>query len=62
MHFTVIDLISRFTPLPQGHQYALAVIDMLTYVAYHYLQKKLTKLVQAYLVNVYSKFGGLNRI
>ena len=29
MHFTVIDLIGKFKPSPQGHQYALTAIDML---------------------------------
>ena len=30
MHFIAIDLIGMCKPLPEGHQYALTVIGMLT--------------------------------
>ena len=30
MHLIAMDFIGEFTPLPQGHQYALTVINMLT--------------------------------
>ena len=43
MHFTVMDLIGKCKLSPQGYQYALTVIDMLTTGAYYYLQRKLMK-------------------
>ena len=30
MHFTEMDLIGKFKPTPQGHQYTLTVTDMVT--------------------------------
>ena len=30
MHFIVMDLVGKFKPSPQGHQYAITVKNMLT--------------------------------
>ena len=65
MHFIVIDLKGfRFKPLPQGHQYTLTVIDMLTNYTccIPLVTKEPDRVVQAYLVNVYSQFDGSQKI
>ena len=49
---------------PQGHQYALNIIDMLMYFTWciPLFTKEADKVVYAYLVNVYSMFGGSHTI
>ena len=59
MHFVVMDLKGKFNPLPQGCQYALTIIDMLTHytccIPLH--TKEADEAVHIYLHNVYLKFG-----
>ena len=65
MQFISIDLIGEFhPPTSRKHRYALTVICMLTgYVFYVPLKNKTAEEVtQAYIDNVYSKFGGSLRI
>ena len=65
MQFISIDLIGEFHPLSQqGHRYALTVICMHTsYVFCIPLKTKTAEEVaQAYLLHVYSKFGGSEKI
>ena len=64
VHFIVMDLIDKFTLLPQGHYSALTVIDMLTnYMWFIPLcTKEADRVVHAYLAYVYSMFDGLHRI
>ena len=59
-----MDFIGTFKLLPQEHQYALTVIDMLTnYTWYMPLFKKEAEDIgHAYIVNMYSTFGGLHKI
>ena len=59
MHFSIMDLISTFKSLPQRHQYALTVIDMLNNCTWCILlyTKEADKVMHAYLFQVYSKFG-----
>ena len=56
MHFIAMDLIGKFKPSSQGHQYALTVNDMLTNYTWCMLlfTEEADKVVHAYLVNVYS--------
>ena len=61
MQFISMDSIGEFhPPTSRKHQYALTVIRMLTgYVFCVPLKTKTTEVVlQAYIDNVYSKFGG----
>ena len=61
MHFISMDLIGEFHPLTsRKHRYALTVICMLTgYVFCVPLKTKAAEeVMQAYIDNVYSKFGG----
>ena len=53
-----------FKPSPQRHQHALTNIDMLKIYACCILlfTREINKVVHAYLVNVYSKFGGLHKM
>ena len=65
MEFISIDLISEFYPPSiSGHKYALTVICMLTgYVFCIPLRtKQASEVVQAYIDNVYAKFGGSLKI
>ena len=59
LQFISMDLIGECHP-PTKHRYALAVICMLTgYVFYVPLKTKMAEdIIQAYIDNVYSKFGG----
>ena len=59
-----MDLIGKFKLSPQGHQYAFGVIDMLkNYTLCLLLHiKQSNEVVHSYLANVYSKFGGSNKI
>ena len=62
MKFISIDLIGEFhPPTSRKHRYALTVICMLTgYVFCVPLKTKaIEEVIQAYIDNVYSKFGGL---
>ena len=61
MHFISMDLIGKFhPPTSRKHRYALTVICMLTgYVFCVPLKTKAAEeVIQAYIDNVYSKFGG----
>ena len=61
MQFISMDLIGEFhPPTSRKHRYALTVICMLTgYVFCVHLKTKTAKeVIQAYIHNVYSKFGG----
>ena len=64
MHFIAMDLIGKFKPLPQGHQYALVLIDVLANYTWciALYTKEADKEAHVYLVNIYSKFGGLHKI
>ena len=65
MQFISMDLIGEFhPPTTKGNRYALTVICMLTgYVFCIPLKTKTTKeVLQAYINNVYSKFGGSIKI
>ena len=65
MEFISIDLIGEFyPPSKSGHKYALTVICMLTgYVFCIPLKtKQASEVVQAYIGNVYAKFGGSLKI
>ena len=59
MHFIVMDLIGKFKPLPHWHWYSLTVIDILINYTGCILvfMKEADKVVHAFFVNVYSKFG-----
>ena len=65
MQFISMDLIGEFhPPTTKGNRYALTVICMLTgYVFYISLKTKTAEeVLQAYVDNVYSKFGGSMKI
>ena len=65
MEFISMDLIGEFyPPTKSGHKYALTVICMLTgYVFCIPLRtKQASEVVQAYIDNVYAKFGGSLKI
>ena len=65
MEFISMDLIGEFYPLSKsGHKYALTVICMLTgYVFCIPLKsKQANEVLQAYIDNVYAKFGGSLKI
>ena len=65
MEFISMDLIGEFYPLSKlGHKYALTVICMLTgYVFCIPLKcKQANEILQAYIDNVYAKFGGSLKI
>ena len=65
MEFISMDLIGEFyPPSKSGHKYALTVICMLTgYVFCIPLKsKQANEVLQAYIDNVYTKFGGLLKI
>ena len=65
MQFISVDLIGEFhPPMSRKHQYALTVICMLTgYVFCIPLKTKTAEeVIQAYINNVYSKFGGSLKI
>ena len=65
MHFISMDLIGEFyPPSGQGHRYALTVICMHTsYVFCIPLKSKTAQeVVQEYLLHLYSKFGGSEKI
>ena len=64
MHFIAIDLIGTFKPSPQGHQYVLTVINMITNCTWCMLlfTKETNEVVHAYLVHMYSKFCGSHEI
>ena len=65
MEFISMNLISEFyPPSKSGHKYALTVVCMLTgYVFCILLRTKLaSEVVQAYIDNVYAKFGGSLKI
>ena len=64
MHFTTMDLIGTFEVSPQGHQYALTVIDMLMNSTWCMLlfTKEANEVLHAYLVSVYSTFSGSHMI
>ena len=65
MEFISMDLISEFYPPSKyGHKYALTVICMLTgYVFCIPLKtKQASEVVQAYIDNVYARFGGSLKI
>ena len=64
MHFIVMDLVGKFKPSYEGHQYALTVINMLANYKWCILlfTKEAKELVHTYLVNVYSKSGGPHKI
>ena len=59
MHFIAMDLIGKFKPSSQDHQYALTAIDMLkNYTMCMLLHTTdCNEVVHAYLVNIYLKFG-----
>ena len=59
-----MDLINKFKPLPQGHQNALTVINMLTnYIWCIPLHtKEADQVVHAYMVNIYLTFDGSHNI
>ena len=60
MHFISMDHVGEFPPSSKEHQYALTVICILTgYVFCIPLKTKTAEeVMQAYIDNVYSKFGG----
>ena len=59
-----MDLIGKFKPSSQGHQCAHMVIDILMnytwWIPFH--TKEAEKVMHTYVVNVYSKLGGSNKI
>ena len=60
-----MDLIGEFhSPSKIGHRYALTIICMLTGYVFCVLLKTKTdgEVIQAYIDNVYAKFGGLHKI
>ena len=60
-----MDLIGEFYPqTSKGHRYALTVVDMLTGFIFCALlrSKKAKEIVQAYLDEVYCRFGGSRKI
>ena len=60
-----MDLIGEFyPPMSKGHQYALTIVDMLTGFIFCALlkSKKAEEIVQAYLNEVYYRFGGPRKI
>ena len=60
-----MDLIGEFyPPMSKGHQYALTVVDMLTGFLFcaSLKNKKAEEIVQAYLNEVYYRFGGSRKI
>ena len=64
MQFISMDLIGEFhLPTSKGKRYALTIICMLTgYVFCIPLRTKTTEVLQAYIDNMYSKFGGSLKI
>ena len=64
IYFIAMDFIGNFKVTAQGHQYALTVIDVLTNYAccLPLFTKEADKVMHAYLVNMYSMFGGLHKI
>ena len=65
MEFISMDLIDElYTPSRSGHKYALTVLCMLTgYVFCIPLKtKQANEVLQAYIDNVYAKFGGSLKI
>ena len=65
MEFICMDLIGEFYPLTsKGHQYALTVMDMLTGFIFcsPLKSKRVEEVVQAYLNEVYYRFGGSRKI
>ena len=65
MEFISMDLIGEFhPPSQQGHRYALTVICMHTSYVFCIPRKMKTaeEVLQAYLQNLYSKFGGSEKI
>ena len=64
MHSIAVDLIGRFKLFHQGHQYAFIVIEILPNYTWCILlyTKEVDKVVNAYLVNAYAKFGGSQEI
>ena len=59
-----MDFIGKFKPSPKGHHYALTVIDILMNYTWCMVlfTKRADDVAHAYLVNVYSKFGGSCKI
>ena len=64
MEFISMDLIGEFyTSMSKDHQYALTVMDMLTGFVLCITEKsKAEEIVQAYLNEVYYRFGGSSKI
>ena len=60
VHFIVMDLVDRFKPIPQGHQYALKVIDMLKDCTWYIqlLTKEVVDVMHTHIVNISSVLGG----
>ena len=54
MHFIVMDVIGKFKPLPQGHQFALIEMAILTnYTCFiPLLTKEADEVVHTYLVSI----------
>ena len=64
MHFIAMCPIDTFKLSLQRHQYTLTATDMFINYAWCILlfTKEADKVLHAYLVNVYSKFGGSHKI
>ena len=65
MEFICMDLIGEFyPPTSRGHRYALTVMDMLTGFVFcaPLKYKKAAEVIQAYLNEVYFRFGGSRKI
>ena len=65
MQFISMDLIGEFhPPTSRKHRYALTIICMLTVYVFHVpLQTKIAEeVIQAYIDQVYSRFGGSLKI
>ena len=65
MEFISMDLISEFyPPSKSSHKYALTVICMLTGYMFciPFRTKQVSEVIQAYIDNVYAKFGGSLKI
>ena len=64
MHVIVMDLIGKFKPSPQWHQYVFTGKEILmNYTWCIFLNtKEANEVVHAYLVNMHSKFGQLHKI
>ena len=64
MEFICVDLIGEFYPTSRGNRYTLTVMDMLISFVFcvPLKSKKAEEVIQAYLNEVYYRFGGSRKI